>query len=76
MAGVGDWNGDGVRDLLVYDPQTGRLRVWYLSGGTNSRVSGKADLGFTVPAGWDVAAVYDHDHNGTTDLYLQSARSG
>jgi hypothetical protein len=76
VAGVGDWSGDGVRDLLVFDPQTGRLKVWYLTGGTSPHVRATADLGFTVPAGWDVAAVYDLDHNGTTDLYLQSARSG
>src|SRR5262249_33731797 len=76
VAGVGDWSGDGVRDLLVYDPQTGRLKVWYLTGGTSPPGRPTAAPGFPAPAGGDVAAVYDLAHNGTTALYLQSARGG
>src|SRR5262249_27680792 len=67
VAGVGHWDGDGVRDLLLHDPQTGRLEVWHLGGLTRPQVRATDTPEFTVPAGWDVAAVYDHDGNGTTD---------
>jgi hypothetical protein len=67
VAGAGHWDADGVRGLVLHDPRTGRLKVWYLSG-ARPQVS--------AAAGWDVAAVYDRDRNGTTDLYLQSERTG
>jgi hypothetical protein len=76
VAGVGHWDGNLLRDLLLYDPETGQLKVWQLSPGTQPHVSARNDLGFTIPAGWDVAAVADQDQNGTTDLYLQSERTG
>jgi hypothetical protein len=76
VAGAGHWDGNVLRDLLLYNPETGQLKVWQLSAGNQPHVRARADLGFTLPAGWDVAALADHDQNGTTDLYLQSERTG
>jgi hypothetical protein len=61
-----DFNGDGKQDLVLYNPTTRVVVVWYMNGTT---LIGGA-YGPTLPAGWNYVAAADFNHDGHPDLLL------
>src|SRR5262249_56211521 len=76
VGGVGEFSGDAYQDVLLENARTGALKLWEVQGGSSPSVRRTTDLGFTVPAGWDLTAVADYDGNGTPDLFLQDRQTG
>jgi hypothetical protein len=73
--GSGDFDGNGWPDLLLWEPATGELRLWYLgrlaivgSGGTDP--PGDGDLA------WRPAATGDFDGDGAPDILWRHAAGG
>ena len=62
---VGDFDGDGVPDILWSDASTGANTVWYLHnlGGATLVQSMPS-----VPLGFKAAATGDYDSDGNTDI--------
>ncbi len=67
IVGVGDFNGDGNKDVL-WRSTGGKLRAWYLNG------TEVVQTGFLMDAasigGWKVSAIGDFDRDGKPDLVL------
>ena len=67
VAGIGDFNGDGVDDVLVSNGTD--LAGWQLANGQRT-----ADLWFgSLSDGWELAGVGDFDADGTDDILLCDA---
>lgn len=80
-AGAGDFDGDGITDLVLDNPSTGAVAIWYLSGTNGNAISGGLNVtsGGSVtylPSGWVVAGVGDFNGDGTPDLVLNNASTG
>jgi len=54
LAGAADFNGDGVADYLLYNPNTRQTVIWYRNGSSYIPVASAA--GPTLPVGWTLAA--------------------
>jgi len=67
IAGAGDFNRDGRRDLVWQGP-TGRVAVWLNNGSAQPTV---LDL-YAGASDWRVVAVADIDRDGNSDLIWQS----
>jgi hypothetical protein len=72
IAGLGDFNGDGISDVLWRDPATGQVDEWRMKDG---HWDGSIDLG-SHGAGWAVAAVGDFNGDGTSDVLWHEAATG
>jgi hypothetical protein len=77
--GTGDFNYDGQRDLLWFNPQTGALSPWLLNGAT---VIGTQDLDWHCSAAsgcssaWRPVGTGDFNRDGRVDLLWHNAQSG
>lgn len=72
LVGVGDFNSDGVPDLVWQNDATGSVGVWYMGGS-----SGLTELFIDWPApgsypGMKVVGIADIDKNGVPDLIWQN----
>jgi hypothetical protein len=82
-AQTGDFNGDGMADILWYN-SNGDTAIWLMTAnGTQMQVLSVTDLGI-VPAGWTIAGTGDfnadgksdilwHNSNGHTSIWLMTA---
>jgi hypothetical protein len=73
IVGAGDFNGDGVPDLVWYNDTTGQVNVNYFGGTGGAAVTGYAVLyspGFAP--GWRAAAVADFNADGVPDILWQN----
>ncbi len=75
VAGVGNFNNDSVLDLALFNPSTGGVAFWYMSGGDGSTLlsgSYATSGGVTtvLPTGWVVSGVADTNGDGKPDLIL------
>ncbi|HUO88619.1 MAG TPA: FG-GAP-like repeat-containing protein [Rhizomicrobium sp.] len=68
IIGSGDFNGDGIGDLILENTGTGELRDWLMS---NAGIASNIVLG-TIPAGWTLAGVGDFNDDGISDLLWRS----
>ncbi len=68
---AGDFDGDGMSDLLWYNPDRALLSVW-LAGGTHVFVPGPEIPGPVGP-GWTVATAADFNLDGTADILWSHA---
>jgi len=72
--GVGDFDGDGMRDILWRTP-TGEVSAWLLDG-LAIRESGPITDGSEVSRAWKVAGIGDFDGDGSDDVLWRQARAG
>ncbi|MDE5112516.1 MAG: hypothetical protein O4753_15160, partial [Trichodesmium sp. St7_bin2_1] len=72
-AGVGNFNDDGVSDILCHNENNGGTRVWLMNdGGTRDSI---VDPGaFPVP--WDVAGVANFNDDGVADILWHNEDNG
>ena len=73
LAYAGDMDGDGMADLLWYNPTTFRIAVWLMAG-TCVRVAGPVLPG-PVGDGWTVATIADFNFDGTGDALWFNAKT-
>ncbi|MBQ7402242.1 MAG: VCBS repeat-containing protein, partial [Lentisphaeria bacterium] len=71
VAAVGDFSGDGIDDIVVWQESTGYMFALEDGDASNYRWVGELD-----PNSWEVAAVGDYDGNGQEDLLLRETASG
>jgi hypothetical protein len=71
---AGDFNGDGIMDLLWWDPATGALSIWYMSGGAVQGVSSPGD-GLDISQ-WLLVNTGDFNNDGICDLLWWNPESG
>jgi uncharacterized delta-60 repeat protein len=66
IAGAADFNQDGKRDLVLYNPSTLATTVWYLNGtAITSQMAGP-----TIAAGWTLTGVNDFNGDGKPDFLI------
>ena len=69
LAGVGDFNGDGRKDVL-WRNASGEVAAWFMNG---TAIAGSGDLtsgGVAVKPGatWSIAGIGDFNHDGNSDV--------
>jgi hypothetical protein len=69
--GSGDFNGDGVTDLLWRNNVSNHIQEWLMSNGS---IGSKVDLG--VFGGASVVATGDYWGTGTSDIVWQNTTTG
>jgi predicted acyl esterase len=72
---VGDFDGDGKLDYVLYNATSRQTAVWYLNNGNPITVRTTA-YGPTITAGWYLVAVNDFDHDTIPDYVLYNPTSG
>jgi hypothetical protein len=65
VVGVGDFNGDGMSDILWRD-SSGNLAIWEMNGTTVLNIN-SSGLG-NVPTNWTVAGIGDFNGDGMSDI--------
>jgi hypothetical protein len=66
LVGVSDFNGDGHRNYVLFNPTTRLTATWYPSGGS---LLGGA-YGPTVPNGWQLLTIADFNGDNKPDYVL------
>ena len=69
LVAVGDFNGDGKPDYVLYSPAYGQTAIWYFNN--NAFVGGV--FGPTLPVNWRVVGVADFNGNNKPDYLLFNA---
>ena len=69
---IGDFNGDGVSDILWSNADSNAVEVWEIADG---RWAASIDLG-ERPAGSSVGAIGDFDQNGVSDIMWHNEMTG
>jgi hypothetical protein len=72
VAGFGDFNGDGISDMVLRNSGSGVFEVYGIS---HKAITSAAFLG-TVGLDWQVAGFGDFDGDGTTDMVLRNSSTG
>ena len=63
---LGDFNGDGVPDLLFRDTNTGTLAMWFLNA--SGTVQSTAGVATVSPGTWTVVDTGDYNGDGKSDI--------
>jgi hypothetical protein len=71
---AGDFNGDGIMDLLWWDPASNQLSIWFMNSGAVKSVSPAGD-GLNV-AEWLLMATGDFNGDGACDLLWWKPETG
>ena len=73
IAGVADFDGDGVSDVIWRNSATGDVVIWFMSAG----LIRSASLIATVnSADWEIEGIGDFDHDGRSDLMWRNTSNG
>ena len=73
VAGTGDFNGDGCRDILWRNQTTGDVAVWYMRGNT---LVAEKKFESSPDSTWDVAGLGDFNGDGSPDILLRNKSTG
>jgi len=77
VVGTGDFDGNGVPDLVYQNQTTGQVNVNYYGGPAGTSFIGWACLSCGIDtAGWQVVAVADMNGSGVPDLIYQNQTTG
>jgi hypothetical protein len=68
VAGVGDFNGDGYSDILLWNGTTQKGKILLMNG---DQIIGQLSFQPAAASMWSVAAVADFDGNGCSDVLLR-----
>jgi hypothetical protein len=68
IKGVGDFNGDGMADILWQNVNTNALSIWFMNG---TQISWSAGFGTANP-GWNIVGTGDFNGDGMADILWQS----
>ncbi len=71
VAAIGDFQGDGVDDIIMWQKSTGFMYAWEDGKSSNQRWVGALNA-----SQWEVAAVGDYNGDGKEDLLLRELLSG
>jgi hypothetical protein len=76
LAGVADFNHDGIPDLVWQNNTSGQVYVWYMGGPLGNNYLGASYLAPNGMPGWSLAGIADFNRDGTPDLVWQNNTSG
>ncbi len=71
VAAIGDFQGDGIDDIIMWQKSTGYIYAWENGKSSNQRWVGQLDSNK-----WEIAAVGDYNGDGKEDLLLRELSSG
>ncbi len=71
VAAIGDFQGDGIDDIIMWQKSTGYIYAWEDGKSSNQRWVGQLDSNK-----WEIAAVGDYNGDGKEDLLLRELSSG
>jgi hypothetical protein len=72
VGGTGDFNGDGMGDILWYNTSTGQAVIWFISG---KSVIGGGSPG-SAPPPWTIAGTGDFNGDGMRDILWYNTSTG
>jgi hypothetical protein len=72
IAGTGDFNGDGISDILV-STSGNAVGIWFMN---NSGTVASAQGAGTMAAGWTIVQTGDYNGDGRSDILWYQGSSG
>jgi DNA-binding beta-propeller fold protein YncE len=77
VQGVGDFNGDGMADILWRnDDLGGIIYVWLMNGASIASAGSPTSVGTTAAQGWVVKGVGDYSGDGKADVFWKNDMLG
>jgi len=73
---TGDFNGDGMSDILLQNAYDGSCYVWEMNGLGFAGSNSYGYVGWTPGAAWQVKATGDFNGDGKSDILLRNALDG